>query len=481
MIEEPVRAKPQRGARIVTATAHDLDQVGALLDLGAPAPVLIVCGRPSGFSAEVAARTAAVLTALVQRTDAIVLDATGCLADASTPDAGAGSRPPVVRVMSRPPDPAAPRGRYTHVLVTDIDAESEQQVLGALGQALAQGMPTAVLAVAELAGEAGDDALTERLTWALHSDQVLKDAWALFAVLDRAAVGLRARFVWFQATILLLGAAATLLAILSKELGTDVLRAAVVVASVAVAGLTALSGRRAAGKRWIVTRAAAESVKSEIFRYRTRTGRYGEAGARKSAPAGRAEVLARRLGMIERRLMHTEVGNSALPVGEGDLPVVGGAGLEPLSAEEYVHERIVDQLRYYRDRLRAYDLRRRILQGIAVAASSAGALVAAAGGQLWVALTSAIAAAPLAYLAHLQVERTIVTYNQSVAQLDDVLRRWHAREPRARTAQAFAALVEMTEAILTAEHGTWVEEMTEAMHHLADQPGDAGQSDDAQP
>lgn len=93
---------------------------------------------------------------------------------------------------------------------------------------------------------------------------------------------------------------------------------------------------------------------------------------------------------------------------------------------------------------------------------------------MWVALTSALAAAPLAYLAHLQVEKTIVTFNQSVAQLDDVLRRWHGRASDPPSHQAFARLVAATEAILTAEHGTWVEEMTQAMRDLDNDEGDAG-------
>ena len=89
------------------------------------------------------------------------------------------------------------------------------------------------------------------------------------------------------------------------------------------------------------------------------------------------------------------------------------------------------------------------------------------------ALTSVVAAAPLAYLAHLQVEKTIVTYNQSVAQLNDILRRWHAHASRLPTHQGLARLVNATEAILTAEQGAWVEEMTEAMHDLDDaQRGD---------
>ena len=505
---------------VIAPLDADLSEVAASL-APAPVPVLALYGgvAPRPAVAALGQDLAITVATAAERTGAIVLDGTGCLAHGGALSDKSRMRQTVVRVTSRrcaAVDTSG--GDYTHVVLLDSDGDAEHaDLLLALGRRLALSMPLvlvvlggddAALAQAAAALERGiqvfvaiesgrrahhvaaahprlalvdpraNATLASRLAWALHTDLVLKDAWRLFRTFDREAVQRRSRFERFQATILLLGVLATLLALISNELGTGTLRWAVVAASVALAGATALSGRRASGKRWILTRAAAESVKSEIFRYRTGTGRYADRSCQAKEPLRCSEALAARLGMIERRLVHTEVGNSPLPVAEGLEPPFaessGDDGLRPIGAEDYIELRVNDQLRYYRNRLRDYDRRLRLLQGVAIVASSAGALVAALGGQIWVALTSAMAAAPLAYLAHLQVAKTIVTYNQSVAQLDDVLRRWHARAPRAPTRPALARLVDATEAILTAEHGTWVEEMTEAMQTL-DEPGEGAE------
>lgn len=559
-------------AVIRAAIGADLSDVASSLQITLPAPVLALSGSSRAFDGDFASHRrdiGAALAVAVKRTGAILFDGSGYVGDGDVLWDDPLPPHPTVRVASQTPAVPAPSpadalpeeapetataplatpgAAYTHLVIADTETgHDDPLLLPALGQAVARGMPMALLlvggddtalaqtaaalergfhifvaagsggaadrvATAIQAGRHADPAvaaivsagrltgaehvhlvtigadtaatLSRQLVWTLDRDWVLKDAWHLFNNFDHSAVRLRASYERFQALILLVGVLASLLAVLSKQLGTGALRWTVVAASIVLTGLTALSGRRAAGKRWIVTRAAAESVKSEIFRYRTRTGRYADSMLPGRDRARRPEVLAARLGEIEGRLMRTEVGNSALPSSGGLAAAAedpfGDNGLTPMTPEVYVTTRIQDQLRYYRSRLRVYDCRRRGLQGVAVAASSAGALVAAAGGQIWVAVTSVVAAAPLAYLAHLQVEKTIVTYNQSVAQLSDVLRRWHARATHPPARRAFARLVDATEAILTAEHGTWVEEMTEAMHDLDDEEHGAGPSEEDQ-
>ena len=284
-------------------------------------------------------------------------------------DSGDGAGP-------TPPGTATLEPYHTHVVLVDTDQwGGETRLLFALAEALAKESPVAVLlaggepALAEAvaavghgwplfvltaAGGAagrlaapmrrggikdqsprptlssgrvtpisGADApeLTRRLTWALDADVVLQDAWKLFATYDRAAKRLRRAFVRFQTAILLLGVLTTLLALLHQQLGTQALRWVVIAASIIVGALIALAGRRATGKRWVVTRAAAESVKSEIFRYRTRTGKYADT----CLPGGdrvrsRPEKLAARLETIQTRLMHSEASSGALQPYDGPLP-----------------------------------------------------------------------------------------------------------------------------------------------------------------
>jgi hypothetical protein len=314
-------------------------------------------------------------------------------------------------------------------------------------------------------------ALARRLRSALAADAVLQDAWSLFTTYDRGAARLRRTFERFQIAIILFGLVATLLALLYQELGTQPLRWAVVAAPIVVSALVAVATRRAAGKRWVVLRAAAESIKSETFRYRTRTGVYAD----ETPPAGsnphRREVLAGHLAEIQSRLMHSEASSGTIApsdagsISQDDDPEADD-GLQALDADAYLRLRLQDQIDYYQRRVRRLERRRSVLQIVAIGAGGAGALVAAAGAEVWVALTTAVAAAPPAYLAYLQVDSTIVAYNQAAARLDTLSRGWRARAPAARTTAAFDDLVTQAETVLITELGGWMEQMVNALREL---------------
>jgi hypothetical protein len=339
-------------------------------------------------------------------------------------------------------------------------------------EALARGWPVFAIAgtggaADELAAQlrvlpAGDPQQAAReLIWQLHDDDTLKDAWALFATYDGLAGRLRSRYERLQASILLVGILATLLALLHDALGGAALHWAVVVAPILAAVLIALGNRLAAGKRWVLLRAAAEAIKSEIYRYRTATGTYAEA-------AGRRQQLAAQLADIEEKLLQTEAGSGALPAYDGPLPprMYGAAaaddGLSPLDAGEYVAIRLNDQLAYYRGKTSALDRRRIAFNLITVAAGGAGAILAAAGQEIWIGLTTAITGAALAHLGYLQVENTIVAYNQSAGRLAALERDYRARRAGAEPI-GLHDLVTRGEAVLTTELAGWVQQMTEAM------------------
>jgi SLOG in TRPM, prokaryote/SMODS and SLOG-associating 2TM effector domain 1/Protein of unknown function (DUF4231) len=309
--------------------------------------------------------------------------------------------------------------------------------------------------------------LARRLAWELQDEPVLKSAWQEFASCDGMAKRLRKLFAGLQAAILLLGVTATLLALLYDETHSRALHWLVVVAPILASVLIALVGRYAAGQRWVLLRGAAESIKSEIFRYRTRTPPYTDA-----APAVRYRALAGRVDAIKNLLMQTEVSTGELPEYAGPLPPLmygsGDAddGLSELGPERYLSIRLNDQLGYYRGRIASLSRRRWRLQVVAIAAGGAGTLLAAAGFDIWVGLTGGIAAASLAYLGYLQVDNTIVTFNQAATRLDGLRRRWLARDPAERDAAALGELVAGTEDVLTTELAGWVQQMNDAMAEL---------------
>lgn len=321
------------------------------------------------------------------------------------------------------------------------------------------------------------DRLARMLTWQLRDEGVLKLAWSRFARYDTLANRSRSGFERLQLAILLLAVAATFMALLQHALGgrdggsrtwlLTGLHWTVVALPIGISVLIATTNRLGPGKRWILLRAGAEGIKREIFRYRTKTGRYrppGEPGA--PTPD---QVLARRVGAIDQALMRTEVSSGALPEYTGPMPpAMDGAladddGLSSLNPQRYLEIRVTNQLSYYRLKTVGLERKLRRLQLLILLAGGAGTLVAAAGAELWIGLATAIAAAAAAHLAYLQVESTLVAYNQAAARLDDLQARWLAAISPDPDGRRFDQLVEDAEAAVETELSGWVQQMTEAL------------------
>ena len=317
----------------------------------------------------------------------------------------------------------------------------------------------------------GPDQLARRLAWELQDEPILKDAWRTFATYDRLAAHLRTTFGRFQVSILALGILATLLALLDNAIGIPALHWIVVAAPILVSVVIAMANRRAAGKRWVLLRAAAESVKREIYHYRTRTGTY-RARLPGADPAARRQILAARIDAIEAALMRTDASSGPVSPYDGPLPPeMWGAGrdddgLSRLGPARYLRIRIGDQLSYYHGRIRELDRRRGMFQLLAVAAGGAGAILAAADVEVWIGLSTAISGAALSYLAYLQVDNAIVAYNQAASTLTRLERDWAAGHDVEGDPAAFEELVTGAEAVLTTELGGWVQQMTEALARL---------------
>jgi hypothetical protein len=326
-----------------------------------------------------------------------------------------------------------------------------------------------------------------QLAWELQEEPVLKDAWQRFATYDGLAIRLRRMFTRFQASILVLGVVATLLALIDNRLKAPALHWAVIVVPILASVLIAVAGRRAVGQRWVMLRAAAESIKAEIYEYRTPE----IIPARGHTPASgrtRQQRLAAQLDVIETRLMQTEASSGPLIPYQGPLPPqMYGAGrdddgLSPLSPDRYLRIRVADQLTYFHDRISGLNRRRNLLQSLAIASGAAGAILAAAKLEVWIGLTAGASAAALAYLGYLQVDNTIVTYNQTASRLAALEREWRAMPPEEQNETAFKHLVSSCEAALATELSGWVQQMNDTMEDIrrsqksaadpAEHPGD---------
>jgi hypothetical protein len=321
-------------------------------------------------------------------------------------------------------------------------------------------------------GDAADFA--RELAWELQDERVLKGAWSSFASYDALANHARTTFSRFRAAALLVGIGGTFLALLEDSVGFggwigDVVHWVVVAVPILVSLLIAVAARVGFGKRWVLLRGAAEAVKSEIFRCRTRTGVYaGDALAQ--AGLTRNEALATRLNALDDRLMHTDASSGPLTPYTGPLPpkMYGASarddGLSRLDADDYLLFRVGDQLNYFHPKVVQLSRRLRVFQLVALSVGAAGTLLAAAGLETWIGLTTAIAAAVVAYLASLQVEPTLVAYNQAAGRLESLQRLWGAQPAESRD---FDWLVSEAEGVLATELSGWVQQMNQAVEEAA--------------
>jgi hypothetical protein len=312
----------------------------------------------------------------------------------------------------------------------------------------------------------------------LGPDHSLESAWALHAELDEAAKRRQREFRSLQSTILWLAVLATLLAVTAGTLDTHrvledhwvrdrLLRYALILIPIAMTAAVGASARFRAGTKWVVLRGAAEAVKREIYRYRARCGPYGP-----GAQSAREVRLAERVGMISGSVMKTDVNLGAVEPYKGPIPppdsVAGGDdGLSVLSAEQYVRWRLRDQATWYRAKTVTLERTLRRLRWAGIAFGGLGTFLAAVGLELWIAVTTAVVGAITTYFEYMQIESTLLHYNQASTDLETI-QRWWISLPEDERVQSVTVnrLVEQSERVMHSESAGWVQDMHDAMTEL---------------
>jgi hypothetical protein len=173
--------------------------------------------------------------------------------------------------------------------------------------------------------------------------------------------------------------------------------------------------------------------------------------------------------------MRTEVNASALKPYDRDkgLPPYiyathgGDDGFSVLTADRYIEIRLGDQLNYFRTRAVKHERRLKVIQWSTFVIGGLGSLLAAINRQVWIALTTAMAAALTAYLNLEQTEITLTKYNQAATDLGNIKAWWTAlpREEQAKQANV-DALVDHTEQVLQSELEGWVQQMQNTLAEL---------------
>jgi hypothetical protein len=240
--------------------------------------------------------------------------------------------------------------------------------------------------------------------------------------------------------------------------------------------LVTATNRFKQGNKWLLLRAGAESIKREIYRYRTRAMHYVNNGE---------QQLAKMVETITRRTMRTEVNLSALvpyDKEKGFPPYMDAArggddGFSCLTPDRYVELRLGDQLSYFQSKAPKLEKQLRLLYWMTFIVGGAGSYLAAIGMQGWVALTTSIVAAFGTYLGYRQTESTLTKYNQAATDLANVKAWWNALSAEEQAQQVnINSLVEHTEQVLQSELDGWIQQMQNALADLRkgqEPPGDS--------
>jgi SMODS and SLOG-associating 2TM effector domain 1/Protein of unknown function (DUF4231)/SLOG in TRPM, prokaryote len=347
----------------------------------------------------------------------------------------------------------------------------------ARSRATGDGPVTTILAHRVLPAVEPGHEMVKLVTWELHDVPVVKLTWRRLASYDVTAARLRRNSERLERSILLLGIIVTFIALLDNELSIheiagwwdEVFHWSLVVMPVVVSILIAMSASMAIGKRWVLLRSASESIRRELFGWRTRTGHYRDDGGGPTTRRASVERLVDRVCAIESRLMKSEVGTSTLvDVGEAPAITLAGAhheddGVSRLGPDAYFRLRIEHQLGYYRSKVRRLARNLRLLQVVSILAGAAGTILAVTGNEVWIGLSTAVAAAVVAHIGRSQIDATLSGYNYAIASLEELRSRWLAVPPKERTEQHFDDLVQRAERALEREQASWQRHMSDAM------------------
>ncbi|GEM_PF-659314 len=356
---------------------------------------------------------------------------------------------------------------------------------------------------------------------ALNCSPALEDAWRRFGDYDKNANRAQQRFLQQRKWITALGVIVTALVVfdllLEQSLNTpghwlynllsgvitaigwqydaviggldSFLNLIIIIIPILISILVAGAVKFNMGVNWVMLRSASESIKREIYRYRTQVDIYHPKHTNdRGAFESRDVTLARKIKQISKRVMETQVNMSELEIydykKEGLPPVYGVAsgddGFSDLTPEQYVHWRIEDQFDYYRSKAKrlAQELQR--FQWMVYLFGGLGTLLAATDLQIWVAVTSAVVAALGSFLEFKRLETNLISCNLAASDLYDIRTWWRALPVSAKPIPGNkATLIKSTEAVIQGENASWLTEMREALSEIYSDQDAEGEGDGA--
>lgn len=309
--------------------------------------------------------------------------------------------------------------------------------------------------------------------------ETLADAWSRFDDYDRAAEEKRKVFRIVQVATLTLAVFATLLAIASSRTqliaGNSVFRGLryatalhtiihclLILTPIVISVLVGINSRFREGNKWLILRSAAEAIKGEIFRYRAGSGIYSDEACVVDSAQSK---LAAKIKELSSNVVRSEVNKSNLPERHVQAP----GRLIFLKPHEYLVSRTEEQIGYFASKTDSIYRKLRRMQIWILLIGGLGTFLAAVGIDLWVALTTSIAAALTSKLEMDQYEALLVQYNIALTGLKNVESWWKALTPWERKRRKnIDLLVDQTEIALSGESAGWMKQMQTALDKLTE-------------
>ena len=304
------------------------------------------------------------------------------------------------------------------------------------------------------------------------STPILDVAWRRIAQLDSTALKRSSGHYQTRRWIAVLGVLATLFAILT-QLYTPLLRdaypflariaqALFIATPFAASTLAAIASKKFANGDWLITRAAVEEIKKEIYYYRTILQK------RKN----RRDHLEKRLAEIQRQVYRALNGEFSFEDYDGPLPrryrpddPTSDPGFSDLTGEQYFKYRLENQLNWHNRKINQYKTERDRLMVLVLIAGALGSILATLGGafSIWVALTASITTALLGWQELRNIDVIVRNYSKVVLELTVLKDHWLNLEPEERTDAEFYKMVRDCEEVLWAQNTEYIKTMQEAL------------------
>lgn len=244
------------------------------------------------------------------------------------------------------------------------------------------------------------------------------------------------------------------------------LHVALLIVPISISILGAYNSHFRDGIKWILLRGSAETLKREIYRFRARSGDYADEKCRQTS---REIKLAAKVKDIYASLQQSEVNKQGIAMAKPEASSVPQTWGSSLSPDEYVSERLQDQIHFFETKTRKLSRQLKRMQILIYLAGGGGTFLAAMNRDLWVAVATAFVAAFTTKLQADQVETSLVNYNQTLASLRAIECWWNALSPWEKNRPANRdVLVEQTEKALEKENVGWLQQMQTALEKLTE-------------